>query len=71
MKRILKLLALAIAGACIPLYAYISGVNDATEEHERCYDPVSEEEAADQMLGCYDEDNFTPDEEEEEEPLGV
>lgn len=33
MKRVIKLVALAIAGACIPLYAYISGVNDATEEN--------------------------------------
>ena len=33
MKRVIKLVALAIAGACIPLYAYISGANDATEEN--------------------------------------
>lgn len=33
MKRVIKLVALAIAGACIPLYAYISGVNDATDDN--------------------------------------
>ena len=60
MKRVIKLVALAIAGACIPLYAYISGVNDATEENVETVtypdgtEPVNEDS-----------------DEEEEEPLGV
>ena len=33
MKKIIKLVALAIAGACIPVYAYLSGCNDAAEEN--------------------------------------
>ncbi len=33
MKKVIRFLALALAGACIPVYAYLCGRNDATEEN--------------------------------------
>lgn len=41
MKNVLKLVALAIAGACIPVYAYLCGQNDATDEFETNMETVT------------------------------
>lgn len=32
MKKLIKLVALALVGACIPVYAYVTGCSDATDE---------------------------------------
>lgn len=67
MKRVLKLVALAIAGACIPLYAYISGVNDATEENVETV-TYPDGTVVTKWNGGVE---LTDNDEEEEEPLGV
>lgn len=33
MKRFIRFVALAVAGACIPVYAYLCGRNDASDEY--------------------------------------
>lgn len=67
MKRVIKLVALAIAGACIPLYAYISGVNDATEENVETVTYPDGTVVTKWNGGA----ELADSDEEEEEPLGV
>lgn len=71
MKRVLKLVALAIAGACIPLYAYISGVNDATEENVETVTYPDGTVVTKWNGGVVATAELTDNDEEEEEPLGV
>ena len=73
MKRVLKLVALAIAGACIPLYAYVSGVNDATEDNVETVtypDGTVVTKWNGGVVATAEPANENSDE-EEEEPLGV
>lgn len=73
MKRVIKLVALAIAGACIPLYAYISGVNDASEENVETVtypDGTVVTKWNGGLVATAEPVNENSDE-EEEEPLGV
>lgn len=71
MKRVIKLVALAIAGACIPLYAYISGVNDATEENVETVTYPDGTVVTKWNGGVVATAELTDNDEEEEEPLGV
>ena len=71
MKRVIKLVALAIAGACIPLYAYISGVNDATEENVETVTYPDGTVVTKWNGGVVATAELPDDDEEEEEPLGV
>lgn len=71
MKRVIKLVALAIAGACIPLYAYISGVNDATEENVETVTYPDGTVVTKWNGGVVAKAELADSDEEEEEPLGV
>ena len=69
--KVIKLVALAIAGACIPLYAYISGVNDATEENVETVTYPDGTVVTKWNGGVIATAELTDDDEEEEAPLGV